>query len=112
MKAPLAALALAIAAAVPNNAAAGVSMIGDGQASCGSWTDARRFPDGIGAEMDEQWVVGFISGVAYQGPHDNFDPLRGLDGAAVWAWIDNYCRSNPLDNITNAALAFIQAHPR
>jgi muramidase (phage lysozyme) len=36
----------------------------------------------------------------------------GVDAEGVWAWIDNYCRANPIKNIGDAAAAFYLAHPR
>jgi hypothetical protein len=37
----------------------------------------------------------------------SIDPLQGLDGFAVWAWMDNYCRVNPLHEVANRAESFI-----
>ena len=42
----------------------------------------------------------------------SIDPLQGLDGFAVWAWMDNYCRVNPLHEVANRAESFIYQHPR
>ena len=38
-------------------------MIGDGSASCGAWTADRAQPNSTQAFMDEDWVLGFLSGV-------------------------------------------------
>ena len=46
--------------------------------------------------MNEQWVTGFLSGIGFVG-EDGADPLKGLDGNAVHAWIDNYCHAHPLE---------------
>jgi hypothetical protein len=78
---------------------------GVGLMSCGSWTAHRSL-------NAQQWVLGFLSGVGLAGQADAIDPLSGTDAEAVWAWIDNYCRSNPLKQIADAAVAFIVAHPR
>lgn len=82
--------------------------IGVGTMSCGSWTAARR-TQGADAFALQQWVAGFLSGIGYQGPGN---PLNGVDAEGVWAWIDNYCRSHPLDKIRMAAEAFDTEHPR
>jgi hypothetical protein len=58
-------------------------------------------------------VLGFLSGIGYEGGED-VDPLHGMDAKgvwAVWAWIDNYCQAYPLEAITTAAKAFDRAHP-
>jgi hypothetical protein len=86
------------------------SMIGAGASSCGRWVADRSGQNLYDKVSDEQWVVGFLSGVGYEssGP-DN--PLNDIDADGVLAWIDNYCRAHPLDRISKAAGAFTFAHP-
>jgi hypothetical protein len=43
---------------------------------------------------DWQWLLGFLSGVAWSGT--GYDPLRVLNGASAMAWVDNYCSEHPL----------------
>jgi hypothetical protein len=89
---------------------------GIGLQSCGSWTAARG---GGMAALEVQWVLGYVSGVGFAGQilsneHSAYaviDPLDGTDAQAVLAWIDNYCRAKPLDQIEQAAGAFVFAHP-
>jgi hypothetical protein len=111
MKVRFVALAVALIVGAPLQAAA-FRMLGAGTASCGTWTSWRaqqaNHPDHY---VFEQWALGFISGTAYEGAA-SLDPLSGLDAEAVWAWIDNYCRANPLEEVFDAAAAFIHAHPR
>ncbi|MBF0635043.1 MAG: hypothetical protein HQK85_10330 [Nitrospinae bacterium] len=45
------------------------------------------------------WVNGFISGTGYAG----HTPLRKTDSAAIYAYIEKYCRENPLDAVVDAA---------
>lgn len=56
----------------------------------------------------EQWVLAFAGGAAYEG---DGNPLAGVDAHAVWAWIDNKCRGEPLWEIVQAIEAFIREHP-
>ena len=84
--------------------------IGVGASSCGTWTADRVNPYSFPAIADGSWVLGFLSGIAYEGP-ENDDPLAGTDAQGVFAWIDNYCRANPIDHISAAAEAFYGAHP-
>ncbi len=86
-------------------------VIGTGLESCGTWTANRRYPNSIAAVMDEQWILGFLAGVGDAIPSDA-DPLRGVDAQAVWAWVDNYCHANPLDQIIRAGEAIFRAHPQ
>jgi hypothetical protein len=91
-------------AAQPGN----YNLLGSGTISCGTWTVWRR----VGrASLPEQWILGFLSGVGYEGGGGD-NPLNGVDADAVWAWMDNYCRANPLDHVANAGAAFFATHPR
>lgn len=84
---------------------------GYGLQSCGTWTAARKEPDSAAADAYEGWVMGFFSGVGWEGPQ-NIDPLNGTDAEGVWAWIDNYCAANPLIKIDEATAAFVTFHPK
>lgn len=97
-----------VAAPVP---AVAYSLIGAGTDSCGTWLSDHHHHGGDAAHQDEQWVVGFLSGIGFVGDRGD-NPLNGLDAGAVWAWITNYCRANPLVGINDAAAAFYRAHPR
>jgi hypothetical protein len=92
-------------AALPADA---VRSLGLGSSPCGNWT-ADRTARGVYAAAEEQWVVGYLSGVAVWA--QDLDPLKGLDAPAVWAWMDNYCRAHPLAMIINAVDAFVREHP-
>jgi hypothetical protein len=98
-------LMVSIAATAP---AVAVKAIGVGLNPCGTWT-ADRTDRGVVTLPVEQWVVGYLSGVALWAP--NLDPMKGIDAQAVWAWMDYYCRAHPQVTIRDAAEAFIQEHP-
>jgi hypothetical protein len=85
--------------------------MGWGNGSCGSWTAARRTPQGMQARGNGEWVLGFLSGAGAMGLSQGYDPLHGTDPEGVLAWVDNYCRDHPLESIAEAASAFIHAHP-
>ena len=85
--------------------------LGVGTGSCGSWTAARRNPYGLQTLANQQWVLGFLSGIGFMGAGVS-NPLNGVDAEGVWAWIDSYCRDRPLDLIGRSAAAFSIAHPR
>jgi hypothetical protein len=92
--------------------------IGAGGYSCGSWSAHRREYSpggrptaGTQASMEGMsWVVGFLSGIGFIG-QNGANPLNGVDANGVWAWIDNYCTSHPIESIAQAAAAFYFAHP-
>ena len=103
--------AVAIALAVGATDAKAFLAIGNGTGSCGAWTADRRRPMGLVAQAEEQWILGFLSGVGYES-QDTIDPLNNVDAEAVWAWMDNYCLAHPLERIMQAAEAFVIEHPR
>jgi hypothetical protein len=109
-RAPLLAALLA-ATLVLSGHAAGYALLGSGTASCEAWATARRAPHGLDAAMNEQWVVGFLSGIGFM-VLGELDPLHGLDAEAVYNWVDTYCRAHPQEKIEGAARVFIQQHPR
>jgi hypothetical protein len=112
----LALLGLLLLGGVPE--AKAYTTIGTGGVSCGTWTLNRRsYLSGQGSlpgyvdELEEAtWIICFLWGVGYVGLNGD-DPLHNVDGAGVWAWIDNYCRANPIKNLLDAAKAFVDAHP-
>lgn len=83
-------------------------LIGSGTISCGTWTAQRRQGQAWPAQ---QWILGFLSGVSYESSSGD-NPLSGVDADAVWAWMDNYCQTNPLDHIFLAGEIFAALHPR
>ena len=91
-------------------AKADYSALGTGNSSCGTWMTQRHAAHSGSRPAYEQWVLGFLSGIGYTRENDA-DPLNGVDAFGVWAWIDNYCQTHPIDHIADAAAAFYHAHP-
>lgn len=85
------------------------TIAGLGTRSCGGWTEDRK-ANAFDATNDQSWVMGFLSGVALTG--GDYNPLNNTDALGVWAWIDNYCQANPLDEIYQAGEAFVKFHPK
>jgi hypothetical protein len=84
-----------------------VDLLGAGaNATCGKWSADRQ----SGNEFSmANWALGYLSGAA---TFSTLNPLRDLDSDAVLYWVDNYCRSHPLDKFTIALKAFAVEHPR
>jgi hypothetical protein len=82
-----------------------------GAALCDRWTADRRTPETGPAVADEQWILGFLSGIGYMGLGE-LKPLNGISDKGVWAWVDVYCGNHPTAPIEQAAAAFSVAHPR
>jgi hypothetical protein len=83
------------------------SVVGVGNKSCGAWTAARRSQTML-ADVYEGWIAGFLTGAnSIISNTEHIDTLAEIiahrDAEGIWAWIDNYCQSYPLDSIATAA---------
>ena len=67
----------------------GAFIYGAGTQSCGTWLEHRA--NAVLHNNELNWVLGFLTASARWGPD-----LRETDANAVAAWIDKYCRENPL----------------
>ena len=90
---------------------------GAGTVSCGEWLQFRSFEEKKGnAQLQLQvnslrsqsWIDGYLSGVnvTSSGGPDIF--ASRPNGVAMYVWVDNYCRSKPLDKIAEAADGLIK----
>lgn len=68
-----------------------------GSRSCGTWLEERQRDK---HQYAEAWLVGFLSGMAFESDKDF---LSGTDNASLDAWMDNYCRRNPLQSMYKGA---------
>jgi hypothetical protein len=76
---------------------------GAGVFSCGTWiqrgqTDLKY--------SYENWLIGFVNGASFM--ISGLDLWKNTDIAAALAWVDNYCQSNPLQDIGIAAGQLVQ----
>jgi hypothetical protein len=84
-----------------------VTKLGAGaNATCGKWLADRQSGNYFSVG---NWALGYLSGAAAFS--QTLNPLEGLDSDAVLYWIDNYCRSRPLDQFAVALRAFVDEHP-
>jgi len=80
------------------------TIFGDGTESCATWGVDRQSNN---AADDEQFVLGFVSGMGDMNSGDNNTNVTvNTDSNGIYAWIDNYCQKNPTDNLGTAAGAF------
>ena len=79
-----------------------VNAVGFQNTSCGSWTQARA--NHQSAEM-EFWAMGFVSGASFGRQLEVGTGIldSATDAQAIYSWIDNYCRSEPLELFPVAA---------
>jgi hypothetical protein len=76
------------------------TMYGSGSASCGDWLAARTEQSDVRHQVQLAWVLGFLSAA---GGYDVRGDLRHTDSHAIAAWVDKYCRDNPLDIVAVGA---------
>jgi hypothetical protein len=79
---------------------------GMGTESCGSFVQARRQPDnwsGYGT-----WLTGYLTSVNVY-TEDTYDISGTTDLEGIKLWVENYCQKNPLENISTAAEAAVDA---
>lgn len=79
------------------------SVPGAGGVSCGKVLDAKG--DRNARLQFEQWVEGYLTGYNYYTHTRNITPP---DSASVFAYVENYCRNNPLHALVSAAAALVQ----
>jgi hypothetical protein len=48
------------------------------------------------------WLLGYLSGLAVSSGRDF---LSGTDNASIYRWMDEYCRVNPLRDVSNGGNA-------
>jgi hypothetical protein len=87
---------------------------GAGNDSCGTF-EQQRARDTARFQIEIQWIAGYVSAgngewhatMSTKGIES--DLLKGTDHAALEAWLANYCKANPLNNLSSAALALERA---
>jgi hypothetical protein len=78
-------------------------VMGAGMVSCGEWllrsaeNQSGNGRDICSAYQAKAWIDGFLSGLNIASPAGSPDFLRSKpNDSALTAWMDNYCKSNPL----------------
>lgn len=51
------------------------------------------------------WLLGYLSGIAIASGKNY---LVGTDNASIYKWMDNYCRKNPLRDLTSGGSALAE----
>lgn len=71
--------------------------------TCAAWTSERN--QGGNRELQvENWLDGYLAGLS-DGSGDSFATV--IDQPSSYLWMDNYCRTHPLDNATDAGVFLI-----
>jgi len=54
----------------------------------------------------EEWVLGFVSGANIY--DDSAEMLKQTDQHAIFAWVDDYCRTHPVELVDDASFELTQ----
>ena len=81
------------------------TILGQGTASCGLWTEGSAKP--AAAAIAYAWLLGNLSGYNVLALSTDEDVGRGIDNEGLTAWMDAFCLSHPLDIIQAAANALL-----
>lgn len=96
-------------ALIPVNSWGDWAIKGEGNFSCPDYVSAKR-SNTSKLYSSISWVQGFISGVNYQRALEvGADSFIGQDfpATSIVNWIENYCRDNPQDYLSDAAEALV-----
>src|SRR4051812_2257287 len=82
-----------------------ISLVGVGARSCGQYLEARASRDGVYEIATLHWVQGFLSGMnTYRAlAPRNSTKLTLPAYQSISAFIDKYCRENPLKAVSDGA---------
>lgn len=74
-----------------------------GAASCREWEEVRHSKDSASASaLYEAWLVGDLNGLAVA---TQVDFLKNTNIQSYFLWVDNYCKSNPLKDLSLAGFS-------
>jgi hypothetical protein len=91
-------LASCLTASVP---AWAVSSLTISDASCASWLGARARNE----QYQTAWLLGYLTGVSVGA---NVNILKGVGPEVIESWMDDYCRSNPQNKMTDGTSDLIE----
>jgi hypothetical protein len=82
------------------------AVLGQGNISCSSWLENHRSDDVQGAARTA-WILGYITAFNQYGSKPEGDVSEGKNTEEMMAWIANYCRDHPADNVYRASAALV-----
>lgn len=82
-----------------------IGVSGEGTETCGTYLESRRKPNDVQDYVYVTWVRGFASG------HNRAAPQKQVKGSlasgTILAYLDKYCRENPLAPVFAGAVALV-----
>ncbi len=95
--------AIFISLSVEATAQRAANIKGVGNVGCGEYLQDRR--NNQYGQVYAQWVQGFVSGYNFYGQHAQTSSIP--DEPTVHAYLEKYCRDNPLENVARATMFLI-----
>jgi hypothetical protein len=77
---------------------------GAGLITCAEWQQYRSTDNKPATFQVQAWIDGFLSGYNFAGVETDILAPKAQQ-VGHYAWIDNYCRQNPLDMVGTATVA-------
>jgi hypothetical protein len=79
--------------------------LGIGVKSCGAWLESRK-TESFATLQFRSWLTGYLTGANMMAP---FDFLKdNSDQEAIFAWMDKYCKEQPLEPVGSGAADLIK----
>jgi len=75
--------------------------LGQGINSCGKVTKIFKSSDEVAKQLTQAWVNGYITALNISN-QNTYNISDGVDLAGRTQWILNYCKNNPLNQLSNA----------
>lgn len=88
-------------------AAKDIAISGEGGHSCGMYLESRRVVNETQDYMYVAWVRGFVAGRNWATP--DYQVERALEAGTILAYLDKYCRENPLKVVFTGAASYVAA---
>jgi hypothetical protein len=89
--------------------AAAQTIIGTGTLSCGKWLEARERRNELQTDLYVQWIWGYLAAHDYyRAPGASLINSRMPDQATVTAFVNQFCRDNPLTFVVDASAELVQ----
>lgn len=104
----LTSIAVTLAACAWAASATGTDVLTIGDGDCGTFIEDKT-KDGVRYSQWKAWLAGF-----YTAHNLTCDvtaacvPVKTPSTAAMYLWVENYCRENPLDPVTAAMWIFVR----
>jgi hypothetical protein len=82
------------------------AVLGQGNVSCGSWTESRRGDDPQVAARTA-WVLGYITAFNQYGSKPAGGVSGGIDTQEITAFVDSYCLQHQTNDLSSASAALV-----